>query len=98
MLPSSDVPAPSHPHLSPRSLQVKSLFADKPLVVRASNLSLLAVPFRPFLVSTAHTLVMQGEFARQAMKHEVRAARKGEESEEGWREGRPGGDRLRQLG
>ena len=52
---------------------MKSLYADKPWVVRASNLSLLAVPFRPFLVSTANTLVMQGEFARQAMKHEVRA-------------------------
>lgn len=38
---------------------------------RAANLSLLAVPFRPFAVSSANLLLTQAEFARQAMTHKV---------------------------
>ncbi|EFN56739.1 hypothetical protein CHLNCDRAFT_144168 [Chlorella variabilis] len=45
---------------------VKALFADSCGVRRAANLSLLALPFRPFHVSAANTLIMQAEFARQA--------------------------------
>lgn len=48
------------------STMLKCLYPDSPGVRRAANLSLLAVPFKPFAVSTAHTLVMQTEFARTA--------------------------------
>lgn len=48
---------------------VKSVYADSPGVRRAANLSLLAVPFRPFAVSTSNALLMQTEFARQAVQH-----------------------------
>lgn len=44
-----------------------------PGVRRAANLSLLAVPFRPFLVSTAGALLVQTEFVRQAVTHKVGA-------------------------
>lgn len=53
--------------------QVKCLFADSAAARRAANVSLAAVPFRPFAVSAAHALVMQGEFARQAAHSKVRA-------------------------
>lgn len=51
--------------------QVKCLFADSPAVRRAANLSLLAVPFKPFAVSAGNALVMQAEFARQATHSKV---------------------------
>lgn len=50
---------------------VKSVYADSPGVRRAANLSLLAVPFRPFLVSTAGALLVQAEFVRQAVTHKA---------------------------
>ncbi|PRW50907.1 hypothetical protein C2E21_5382 [Chlorella sorokiniana] len=50
---------------------VKSVYADSPGVRRVANLSLLAVPFRPFAVSTANALLMQTEFARQAVAHKA---------------------------
>ena len=46
----------------------KAIFQQKPWLHRSLNLSLLAIPFKPFVISTAHTLVMQGEFARQAIR------------------------------
>jgi hypothetical protein len=58
-------PTPSSP------VQTKALFADSPPLRRAASLSLLAVPFRPFAVSTANTVLMQAEFARQAAAHKA---------------------------
>lgn len=53
-------------------LQIKCLFPDSGAARRAATASLAAVPFRPFAVSAAHALVMQGEFARQASRSKVR--------------------------
>jgi len=52
-------------------LQIKCLYADSPSVRRAANLSLAAVPFKPFAVSLGNALVMQAEFARQARHSKV---------------------------
>jgi hypothetical protein len=49
---------------------MKALFPEKPWIRRSLSASLLAVPFKPFHISTAHTLAMQAEFARQAVEHE----------------------------
>ena len=54
-------------------MQTKALFADSPAACRAANLSLLAVPFRPFATSLGHAGAMQTEFARQAAHSEVGA-------------------------
>ena len=48
---------------------VKALYPEKPWLRRSISASLLAVPFKPFAVSAAHTLAMQVEFARQASAH-----------------------------
>lgn len=48
---------------------VKALYPENPWLRRSISASLLAVPFKPFAVSAAHTLVMQAEFARQAAAH-----------------------------
>lgn len=48
---------------------VKALHPNNPWIRRSISASLLAVPFKPFAVSAAHTLVMQAEFARQAAAH-----------------------------
>jgi hypothetical protein len=53
------------------SVQTKLLFSDTPGARRAANMSLLALPFRPFAVSAGHALVMQAEFARQATQHKA---------------------------
>ncbi|KAG7667158.1 hypothetical protein NADE_003044 [Nannochloris sp. 'desiccata'] len=49
---------------------MKALFPEKPWIRRSLSASLLAVPFKPFAISTAHTVAMQAEFARQAVEHE----------------------------
>jgi hypothetical protein len=48
---------------------MKALWPDRKLLHHALHLSALAIPFKPFVLSTAHTLVMQAEFARQASAH-----------------------------
>ena len=48
---------------------MKALFPETPWIRRSLSASLLAVPFKPFVISTAHTVVMQAEFARQAATH-----------------------------
>jgi hypothetical protein len=48
---------------------MKALFPEKPWIRRSLSASLLAVPFKPFVISTAHTVAMQAEFARQAVEH-----------------------------
>lgn len=50
-------------------LQMKAVWPDKPLLHRCFNVAALATPFRPFVLSTAQTMVMQAEFARQAVAH-----------------------------
>lgn len=57
--------------LTHSSVQTKLLFSDTPGARRAANMSLLALPFRPFAVSAGHALVMQAEFARQATQHKA---------------------------
>lgn len=49
---------------------VKALHPHNPWLRRSVSASLLAVPFKPFAVSAAHTFAMQAEFARQAAAHE----------------------------
>jgi hypothetical protein len=48
---------------------IHALFPHPRWVCGALKASLLAVPFKPFVLSTAHTLAMQAEFARQAASH-----------------------------
>lgn len=48
---------------------MKALYPNNKLVARTANASLLAVPFRPFAVSSVGVGVMQAEFCRQAMKY-----------------------------
>jgi len=48
---------------------MKALFPEKPWIRRSLSASLIAVPFKPFVISTANTVAMQAEFARQAVEH-----------------------------
>jgi hypothetical protein len=49
---------------------IKALFPENPWIRRSLSTSLVAVPFKPFVISTANTVAMQAEFARQAVQHE----------------------------
>lgn len=49
---------------------MKALWADSRFAQKAFTAALCLVPFRPFHVSAAHTVLMQGEFARLAIKDE----------------------------
>lgn len=48
---------------------MKALWPQKTWLKHGLRFTTLAIPFKPFVVSTAHTLAMQAEFARQAAKH-----------------------------
>lgn len=52
------------------SAMMKALWADRKWAQKAFTAALCLVPFRPFHVSAAHTVLMQGEFARLAVKNE----------------------------
>lgn len=52
-------------------LQIKALFPDNTWARRCATASLVAVPFRPFVVSSVHAAVMEWEFVRQARAHKV---------------------------
>lgn len=49
---------------------VRSLWPENDRVKHMLRSSMLAVPFKPFLLSTACTLAMQAEFVHQGIKHE----------------------------
>lgn len=51
------------------SFMVKALWPHKRWLRHTLAVSSLAIPFNPLAVSTVHALVMQTEFARQAVKH-----------------------------
>ena len=51
--------------------QVKALYPGNSWVSRAANASLLAVPFKPFVVSSAHAAVLEYEYIRQARTNKV---------------------------
>ncbi|GAB4818340.1 hypothetical protein N2152v2_005386 [Parachlorella kessleri] len=53
------------------SQMVKALYPDNSWVSRAANASLLAVPFKPFVVSSAHAAVLEYEYFRQARANKV---------------------------
>lgn len=46
---------------------LRALFPQHPRWIQVASFT--AIPFRPFAMSTAYTLAMQAEFARQAMAH-----------------------------
>ena len=48
---------------------LKAIYPSKPWLRRSASASMLAIPFKPFLVSTANTMAMQAEFIRQASAH-----------------------------
>jgi hypothetical protein len=52
------------------STMMKALWADRKWAQKVFTSALCLVPFRPFHVSAAHTVLMQGEFARLAVKNE----------------------------
>jgi hypothetical protein len=52
------------------SAMMKALWADRKWAQKVFTAALCLVPFRPFHVSAAHTVLMQGEFARMAVKNE----------------------------
>lgn len=49
---------------------VRALWPESQAVKQIVRGSLLAIPFRPFIISTAYTLVMQAEFIRQGLQYE----------------------------
>jgi len=51
------------------SFMLKALWPERRWVRHGLTASALVIPFKPFVLSTVHTLVMQGEFLRQAAVH-----------------------------
>ena len=53
------------------SFMMKALWPHRPWVRHSVTAISLAIPFKPFVISLGHTLAMQAEYARQALRHEA---------------------------